>query len=335
MLLEGTNIITAADKLNKIKLDYLYHSLRNPKPEIETRIRQLRIVRHLDVKQYSVLKRQLPYIVCGMFNPPFRRTENFAYIEYFIADIDKLSEKELSVTEVRAQIEKDERTVMCFLSPGEDGLKVLFRLKERCYDAGIYSLFYKAFIKKFSIQYGLEQVIDIKTCDVCRACFFSIDPDVYFHQEAVSVDMNTYLDVSNATALFDLKYSLEKEIQVPSMDTSFPSDPDSEIIDRIKARLNPNARIKKEKLVYVPQRLNEIIDGLKEYIEQTGVILYEIINIQYGKKLRLKTGTREAEINLFFGKRGFSVVQSPRSGTSEEFNVLIADMIECYLAELV
>jgi hypothetical protein len=74
---------------------------------------------------------------------------------------------------------------------------------------------------------------------------------------------------------------------------------------------------------------------LKEHVEQTGVILYEIINIQYGKKLRFKTGNRGAEINLFFGRRGFSVVQSPRCGTSEEFNVLMANMIECYLAELV
>lgn len=134
MLLVGADITSSADELRKIKVDYLYDGLCHPKPDIEARVRQLRVVRNLDTKQYSVLKRRLPYVVCGMFNPCYRRTENFAYIEYFIVDIDKLSEKQLSVVEVRGRIQQDGRVVMCFLSPGEDGLKVLFRLKERCYD---------------------------------------------------------------------------------------------------------------------------------------------------------------------------------------------------------
>ena len=174
MLLTGTNITGSADVLKKIPVDHLYHSLRNPKPEISAKIRQLRIVRRLDAKQYTALKRMLPYVVCGMFNPLYRRTENFAYIEYFIVDIDHLSDKGMNISEVRKRIEQDERTVLCFLSPGEDGLKVLFRLKERCYDAGVYFLFYKAFVRQFSLDCQLEQVVDARTCDVCRACFISV-----------------------------------------------------------------------------------------------------------------------------------------------------------------
>ena len=36
---------------------------------------------------------------------------------------------------------------------------------------------------------------------------------------------------------------------------------------------------------------------------------------------------KQAEINLFFGKKGFSVVQSPRTGTNAELNQLMADLI--------
>lgn len=79
----------------KVTVEYLYYSLRNPKPDVEARIRQLRIIRDLDKKQYSLLKRQLPYVVCGMFNPPYRKTENFAYTEYFIVDIDHFQRKVL------------------------------------------------------------------------------------------------------------------------------------------------------------------------------------------------------------------------------------------------
>ena len=144
MISFGTNIQSNADMLQKIPVKYLYDSLRHPRPDIVSSIRQLRIVRELDNKQYSSLKRKLPYLVCGMFNPPYRRTENFAYTEYFIIDIDHLSEKGLSLADTRKCIEKDTRTVLSFVSPGEDGLKVLFKLKERCYDSGLYSLFYKS-----------------------------------------------------------------------------------------------------------------------------------------------------------------------------------------------
>ena len=84
MLLFGTNIQSAADELRKVQEEYLYHSLRNPKPAIAATIKQLRIIYGMDKNGYSQLKRKLPYFVCGQFNPPFRRKENFAYTENFI-----------------------------------------------------------------------------------------------------------------------------------------------------------------------------------------------------------------------------------------------------------
>jgi hypothetical protein len=339
MLLTGTNITGSADVLKKIPVDHLYHSLRNPKPEISAKIRQLRIVRRLDAKQYTALKRMLPYVVCGMFNPLYRRTENFAYIEYFIVDIDHLSDKGMNISEVRKRIEQDERTVLCFLSPGEDGLKVLFRLKERCYDAGVYFLFYKAFVRQFSLDCQLEQVVDARTCDVCRACFISIDPDAYYAPGATFVDMNAYLDVSDTTSLMDMKSTFAKEEKEQSVnlknESSQDTNPDADALARIKEILHPGGKkpVKEKVPVYVPERLNEMMVDLQTYVEKTGVSLYEIINIQYGKKLRMRVGTREAEINLFYGKRGFSVIQSPRCGTSSEFNQLAADLIEAFLHE--
>lgn len=338
MLQVGSNIRSSADALKKVTVDYLYHSLRNPKPEISAKIRQLRIVRRLDVKQYAELKRALPYVVCGMFNPPFRRTENFAYTEYFMVDIDHLSEKGLAMAEIRKRIERDNRVVLSFLSPGEDGLKVLFRLKERCYDAGIYSLFYKAFVRQFSMEYQLEQVVDARTCDVCRACFISVDSDAYHAPGAVAIDLHAYLDVSDATALMDMKSAFAKEEKAQACqkqeEKAVTPDPDAEALARIKELLHPKTKKTVEKVpVYVPERLNEVMSDLKTYIENTGVVVYEIVNIQYGKKLRMKMGLRLAEINLFYGKHGFSVVQSPRCGTSSELNKLMVDLINAFLYE--
>lgn len=329
MISIGANITSPADSLRKVQVKYVYDSLRNPREEIVSAIRQLRNVREIDVKQYGLLKRRLPYLVCGMFNPPYRRSENFAYTEYFILDIDHLSAKGFSLSELRKRLESDPRILLSFLSPSEDGLKIFFKLKERCYEKGIYAVFYKAFLEKFSIQYDLQQVLDTRTNDVTRACFISIDPEAYYNPDPEPIDMRAFVDLDNPYALFEQKRQQDKaakESGVSKVDSSTPSDPDKEAMDRIRRLLNP--KVKQEKPpIFVPKELDEILFSLKPYIEQTGVIVSEIINIQYGKKIRLKMGMKQAEVNLFFGKKGFSVVQSPRSGTDAELNRLMADLI--------
>lgn len=336
MLLFGTNIQSAADELKKVQEEYLYNSLRNPKPTIAATIQQLRIVYSMDAKAYAQLKRRLPYFVCGQFNPPFRRKENFAYTESFILDFDHLSSKQLSMKTIRDNIVKDEQVMMCFTSPSEDGLKVMFRLKERCYDTGLYSIFYKAFAATFAMRHNLTQVTDSKTSDVARACFISIDPNAYFNPNSIPVDIKAYLDESNPDLLFKIKHEQDEHDKVikksDDEQVPLPKDPDKDILTRIRQQLNPKAQLPVEQHpAYVPERLNEIIAELKLFIEETGLQVTEIINIQYAKKIRARLGQKEAEVNLFYGKRGFSVVISPRLGTNEELNELLADLIKAFL----
>lgn len=340
MLHAGKNVASTTEPLKKVTLDYIYNSIRNPKPEIQNLIRRLRIVRDVDAKSYAQLKRGLPYMVCGSFNPPFRKNENFAYTEYFFVDIDHIEAKGMVIKQLRAQIQADGRVVMAFLSPSEDGLKVLFKFKERCYDAGVYSLFYKSFVKQFSQQYGLEQVLDAKTCDVSRACFISMDPDVYYNQDAQPVDWNQYLAFDNPQELFSQKHGLEAEMketqkrQKQEEMAAKDADPDAAEILKIKELLKLRATPKERAEAYVPEQLNEVIGDVKRNIEETGVQVTEILNINYGKKIRMKLGLRQAEVNLFYGKRGFSVVKSPRSGTNAELNDLCADIISGYVMQL-
>ena len=336
MIYAGKQIVSSTDKLSKVSLDYLYNSIRNPRKEVEAKIRQLRIIKDIDKKRYGLLKKELPYLVCGAFNPPFRRIENFAYTEYFIVDIDHIVEKGLSVEKVRQGIEKDARTVMSFLSPGEDGLKVMFRLKERCYDHGMYSLFYKIFVRQLSETYGLEQTIDARTSDVSRACFISIDPQIYYNPDAVVVDMSAYVDMSNPSLLFDIKKQAEKEIKDAKAEKAVSvekeKDPDMESIRQIREILKLKPGPTEKNPAHVPEQLNDIIDDIKKYIEETGIQVTEIINIHYGKKIRMTLGLKQSEINLFYGKRGYSVVKSPRCGTNAELNTVSADLINSFIA---
>lgn len=340
MISVGKSLLNNTEPLQKVTMDYLYHSLRNPKPEIEARIRQLRIVRDIDNKQYALLKRQLPYFVCGMFNPPYRKSENFAYTEYFIVDIDHLSDKEISIEQLSAKLIQDPRTLLLFRSPGEDGLKILFHLQERCYDPAIYSLFYKVFIRQFSAQYQLEQVVDSRTSDASRACFISMDSQAYYHPDAETININDYINKEDTSSMLKLKKEIEQEERQQASSNELPPtegkdvDPDKQTMNHIRSLLNPKAAKKVQETPLVPSELEEIICELKQYIEQTGIPVQEIQNIQYAKKIKCRLGLKQAEINLFYGKRGFTVVQSPRCGTSVELNQLVYEVINSFLQTL-
>jgi len=343
MIYAGKEIVSPADKLVKVPLDYVYNSLKNPRPEMVSRIRQLRIAYNVDRKRYSQLKRSLPYLVCGVFNPPFRRNENFACIEYFILDIDHISEKDLTITDLRKRIEADSRVLLSFISPSEDGLKLLFRLKEKCYDSGIYSLFYKAFAREFSKTFSIEQVVDSKTSDVSRACFMSHDENAYYNPDAESIDINAYLTMDDTSGLFELKRELEKINNPDSTQASSPitvtqnerdTDPSFDEIIKIKEILKLKNAGHSKPPVYVPQQLDEIMDDVKKYVEDTGIQIYEITNISYAKKVKMKLGMKMAEINIFFGKKGFTTTISPRTGTNAELNELCRDLISSYLSSL-
>lgn len=334
MILFGKNITSSGDLLTKVPIVNIFHALRKPKEETVAQIRQLRIVRKIDIKRYNALKRKLPYFVCGIFNPPIRKSEYFAYIEHFILDIDKITEKGISIPELRQRIAKDNRVLLSFISPSEDGIKILFKLKERCYDKGLFSLFYKAFAQNFARQYNIEQVIDSQTCDVTRACFASIDAQAYYNPNAETIEIEKFLQVDNPTEIFDLKHQFEVQEKEEKKNAATPppekTDVDDEIIRNVKMILNPNLAKKEEKKVYIPEQLTEVMDELQKYITATGIQITEIINISYGKKIRMKSRTKQAEVNLFYGKRGFSVVKSPRTGTNEELNELMASLIQSF-----
>lgn len=333
----GKNIQAAGDQLVPISIDAIYETLVNPSESLISQIRQLQTVKFLDEKLYKEAKKTLPYIVCGSFNPNFRKKEYFAYTDCFIVDLDHLSENGFTTEAVRERIKSDDRVAMCFISPGGDGLKLFFLLKERCYDSGIFSLFYKKFICDFALQHGLQSVVDTRTSDVTRACFLSVDADAYRNDNAVAVDLNAIIDSDNLDALFSMKHEIAKseekvEESKDSQQTMDPKDPDAEILARIKARLSGKDNTERQlRPIYVPEELDCAIEGIKQAVEDLGIEMHEIRDIQYGKKLIMKSELRTAEVNVFFGHRGFSVVESPRRGTSPELNNLMSRIIKQHL----
>ncbi len=339
MIYAGQSITSAKDTLKKIDLAYLYNSLKEPKEHIRDLIRRLQISQQLDVKQYQQNKRLLPYVVCANFSPPYRRKENFIFTEYFILDLDHFRDKGLDISQIRARVQQDSQVCLAFISPSNDGLKLIFRLKEKCRDLNLYSLFYKAFATQFASRYNLNQVVDGVTSDVTRACFISSDEDAYYNPNSEFVDISVYLPINNSDMLMTafksdvkaIKQEEKKKQEELKSGVKKPIDPDEDVMQKIKQQLNPSLKNKKPKECYVPSELQVIVEGLRQFVEDNGLVVEEISSIQYGKKIKANLGLRKSEVNLFYGKRGFTVVISPRTGTDSELNEVLALLVNSYI----
>jgi len=327
MIMAGRNIKQYNDPLQKVQLAQLYHGLIHPKPSVMELIQKLRIVHTINTQQYRKLKTTLPYVTCGIFNPRIRKTENFGSLTYFILDIDHLHEKGLKLEALRQKISSDPRVSLLFASPSNDGLKVFFKLKNKCFDAQKYSIFYKAFAREFSLKYQLEQVLDSRTSDVTRACFVSHDPQTYYNSEPELIDIQSFVNFNNLLEIKELekktKADLKKGDILPQGD-----ELTDDLLEEIKRKLNPNIRLRPKKPVFVPKVLDKITETVTKTVNEYDIMVKEIKNIQYGKQITFAIDELHwAEINIFYGKKGFSVVKSAKSGSNAELATILHTLL--------
>lgn len=335
MLSFGTNI-SSVDTLRPLSENELFRYITEPDLSVKDYAERLKTICTVDAKRYQELKKKLQYFVCATFTPPIRKTENFASIEYFVVDIDHISANGLNLQQVREKVISDSRVRICFVSPSKDGLKILFKLKSTCYDAGLFSAFYKVFVEQFALQYRLEQAVDTRTSDVTRACFIPYDPTAYSNPLSDSVDINTFINPETIQPQRPQKVSPlceDASAVISQIPVNSNKEPDADCILRIKQLLGQVRNTTKTTIVYVPEQLNQSINGLKSFLEENGVIIDELIDIQYGKKIRAHIGNRMAECNLFFGKRGFSAVASTKRGTDPERNEMLQQLINLYFQQ--
>lgn len=344
MLMAGKQVTSPGDTLQVLTPQRMYQGITQPRGGLQDTIAQLRTLKTMDANAYRKAKTQLPYVVCGSFSPPIRKKENFAWIQHFMLDIDKLSAIDLSVTGLKTLLQKDERIVLMFTSPGNDGIKVLFHLSAKIHDAGYYSHFYKAFAHQFATQYQLHGAMDVVTHDVSRCCFMSYDPDAFYNENAETVDASMYLNPdelffeekkntnTNETTPDGEQPAASTENKTEKNPPAPKADIPNDILAQIKYKLNPAMaqRSPKQKNYIQPEQLVESLPALKESLAAVNMQLAETKPIQYGRQLKVTAGPYWAEINLFLGKSGYKAVQTTKTGSHAELARLAQDAIELH-----
>ncbi len=333
MLMTGKNITRYNDTLQKVPVKVIYDKVRNPGREFAQLIDSLRALALLDPAGYRRQKKYLPYVVPSVFHPPYRRRENFAFSDQLILDFDHLSSKNLSADKVKDMLSKDERVELMFTSPGGDGVKVFFRLGEKITDHAKYSAFYKIFAAEFAKGYELIQVFDSRTSDVTRACFLSADLFAYYNPDATPVEIGQIVDFEDITGVKHLEEEIDKQQKALVKATS-PKVPDQsldkDVFIEIKKKLNPDyvPRTVKKKIYFVPEELNSAEESIREAMKEYGITVVSVRNINYGKQFLFEYKSEKAEINLFYGKKGFSIVRTVRNFNNRQLQDLIFQIID-------
>jgi len=326
----GNNILQShVEKLQPVTIYEIFGKITNPDEDVKGLVEKLRRVRTIDRKAYDTVKKRLPYFTCSEFTDGLRKTENFVAAHGLVLDLDHCVCAEAAADELINKLKADARVMLLFVSPGGEGLKLVFRFQEPCPSAKTFSDFYKWFATSFARQYGLEQVIDFTTHDASRVCFLSYDADAYHNPDSEPLDWKVVVP------LFDInECPWKKEEKIDETNNKSHAgkekkeDIDPSVYTEILKKLNPRAKPKKAKIIHVPEQLQNIAEPVRTEAARYGIELKEVRDIHYGKKLVFEHGLNFAEINVYYGKNGFTVTITPKSGSNKELGEVMKKITE-------
>ena len=321
MLYFGNNI-TRNEPLQQIDFNHLNELLNDR--AIASLVARLRRLKKIDQKGYQQQKKILPFVTGSEFRNDIRKGENLVAAHCFILDIDHIKTQP-DLQSIKDKLATDTRIKLMFVSPGEDGLKVFFNLASPIENSKTFSDFYKSFTTRFAQQYKLEKYLDFKTHDATRVCFISNDESAYYNPDS---DLVTWQKFIQSSDLFQQAEKYAKQQEKPTSE----NEPVQEVYKEILQKLNPKTpRPKRD--VFVPPILNNVIAPIEKGLKEYKFTLNKVEDIQYGKKINIVYEKQMAELNVFFGSKGFTVVKVNKRGTNAELAEVSKRIVEQVLFE--
>lgn len=82
----------------------------------------------------------------------------------------------------------------------------------------------------------------------------------------------------------------------------------------------------------MPPQIDKAIPLLSEQLAEFNMQLLEATPISYGRKVKVACDKLWAELNVFYGKKGFTVVRTTKTGSNAELATLAAQIFEQILS---
>jgi hypothetical protein len=201
-------------------------------------------------------------------------------------------------------------------------LKVVLGLARPEHDAARYAAFYRVFAARFAAQHGLHDCLDGVTHDVSRVCLLSHDPAAYLNPAPVLLHPEQEVDFD--ALVLEAGYQQPARPAAPSavaapLEASLPAAPAAPagpLLDELLRRLNPDRRPARSVPDPVqPTQLAGLADDVRRAAEAVGLRVGAVTPISYGQCYRFEWERQFGEVNVFYGKRGFTLVKTTKSGS--------------------
>jgi hypothetical protein len=331
LLYTGTNIRQShEEQLQPVTLDAVWQQIIGETSPLYKETQLLRRVARLDAAAAQRLKTRLPFICCSQFSDGIRKADHFEQSTGFILDIDNVPKDPAYRLELLQQFKQDPEVALVYQSPGGNGYKLLFILQHPITELRSYTSFYKLFLHSFAHKYQLEPYLDTATCDATRVSFLCHDADAWLNPVPVAVDHYQSMSTIETESI----HAHQTEFQTSRDATGNCSNQLSkEQYRQLLNTLHPERPAKAPKQIFVPPLLHELMVHVQAQAAAVGIAIAEVLDIHYGKKVVFANLADRAEVNLFYGKKGFSVVKTPKRGSNEELAEIGARIIRLALTQ--
>lgn len=308
----GKNCKDNSTPLTEIGLEEIYDKVREGHDGLGEQTKILRKVRNMDVSRYSMMKVNLPFFTCSIFNPAFRGINNFNEAEGLIIDIDW---KKPDFLPIELTLRSDPRIVFSYRSPGGEGLKLVFAFENTIKNVEDYIRCYKDLVHAFGKEYEILDAIDFKNSDVSRISFLCHDPEAKYNTDFIPI-------------AFPETNSVIKALEIDLKDDGLNPG----VYQKILAKLEMRPKIKKQEL---PEHLGVtyLLPVIKEAFLQYGLIIAGEQNLPYGIKIQVKVGIDMGEINIYYGRKGFSILSTPKKGMNHQLSELARHIVMSIIIE--
>ena len=305
----GTNCKDKNHKLIPVRLEQLVEYITNGPQGLIEQTQILRKIRKYSKDRYRHMKTKLPFFSCSIFQPALRRKENFLYAQGCIMDLDW--KKKLDETTYK-KIATDPRVALAYVSPSGAGAKLVFLFDRWIENGTDYSLIYKRYIHQFAYSYKLMDVTDFRNSDVSRISFICHDPKAIYNPDAIRISPDVFITEN------------------PDQPQTQKEDIAPDVYKSILVKLDTRPTIRKNPIT-VSAEITAIMDIITEALGAFDIKIQKTEGIQSGIKLKIILNKDFGEVNIYHGRRGYSVTSSPKRGTRYELNEVARHIIESVL----
>lgn len=308
---------TFSEPLRSISFQEINQLISDPLGELRDRTDSLLAVRSLDETAFQRMKARLPFFIGATFREGNRKADHFEQIDWLILDFDAIGTGN-ELQRIKDHLREDPTVALAFISPSANGLKVLFKLGYPITHSKLYADGYERYARRWAAEKNLEEYLDVKTHDVTRVCFLSHDPRPIFNGNALPMPMTSFEAVQREIP-FDIGTSAEE---------TRPESSDTDLLREIRQKLSPPHRQARgpRALPFVPDELRETGKRIVEAGKGIDLTI-ELTDIQYGLQVRASIGQHWAQLNVFYGKQGYSIVPTPRKGSTGELAEILKELV--------